>query len=141
MQAAEATGNGGPRRCSKSHMLNKLQAVREMESAAFSGDWDKFKSYLADDVYYRVGNTAEMTGPQAVVDYITRLLSTGLAINDLQAWSASETEDVVILECQMAGVRLRDKQQVTYPCLDICRFSRGKISDWRVYAIEPTFVR
>lgn len=111
-----------------------------MESAAFSGNWDEFKSYLAEDVYYRVGNTAEMRGPQAVVHYMIKLLSTGLAINDLQIKSAWETGDVVILEANMAGLRLRDKQEVAYPCLDICRFSSGKISDWRVYAIEPTFV-
>jgi ketosteroid isomerase-like protein len=111
-----------------------------MESAAFSGNWDKFKSYLAEDVYYRVGNTAEMRGPQAVVHYMIKLLSTGLAINDLQTKSAWETDDAVIVEFNIAGLRLRDKQEVTYPCLDICRFSSGKISDWRVYAIEPTFV-
>ena len=111
-----------------------------MESAAFSGNWTKFKSYLAEDVYYRVGNTAEMRGSQAVVIYLMELLSTGLAIHDLQIRSASETDDAVILECNMGGLRLRDKKQVTYPCLDICRFSGGKISDWRVYPIEPTFV-
>jgi ketosteroid isomerase-like protein len=112
-----------------------------MESAAFSGNWDKFKNYLAEDVYYRVGNTAEMRGPQAIVDYLVNLLSSELTINDLQATSAWETDDAVIVECKMAGLRLRDKQQVTYPCLDICRFSSGKISDWRVYPIEPTFVQ
>lgn len=111
-----------------------------MESAAFSGNWDKFKSYLAEDVYYRVGNTAELRGPQAVVNYLIKLLSTRLAINDLETNSAWETDDAVILECKMAGMRLRDEQEVTYPCLDICRFRSGKISDWRVYAIEPTFV-
>jgi SnoaL-like domain len=121
-------------------MATKLQAVQEMESAAFSGNWDKFKSYLAEDVYYRVGNTAEMRGPQAVVHYLTKLLSTGLAINDLQTKSAWETDNAVILEAEMAGLRLRDRQEVTYPCLDIYRFSNDKISDWRVYAIEPTFV-
>ena len=71
---------------------------------------------------------------------MTKLLSTRLAINDLQAKSAWETDDAVILEANMAGLRLRDKQEVTYPCLDIYRFKTGKISDWRVYAIEPTFV-
>lgn len=122
-------------------MPTKIEAVRDMESAAFSGNWDDFKSFLAPDVYYRVGNTAEFRGPQAVVDYLVNLLSMELRINDLQTQSAWETDDAVILECKMTGLRLRDKQQVTYPCLDICRFSNGKISDWRVYAIEPTFVQ
>lgn len=122
-------------------MPTKIEAVRDMESAAFSGNWDKFKSYLADDVYYKVGNTAEGRGPQAIVDYMTKLLSTGLAINDLQTRSAWETEDVVIIEFNMGGLRMRDKKQVAYPCIDIYRFDGGKIRDWRVYAIEPTFVQ
>lgn len=122
-------------------MPTKIEAVRDMESAAFSGNWDKFKSYLADDVYYKVGNTAEVRGPQAIVDYMTKLLSTGLAINDLQTRSAWETEDVVIIEFNMGGLRMRDKKQVAYPCIDIYRFDGGKIRDWRVYAIEPTFVQ
>ena len=122
-------------------MPTKIEVVQDMESAAFSGNWDTFKSYLAHDVYYRVGNTAELRGPQAVVDYLVNLFSMELTINDLQSHSAWETDDAVILECKMAGLRLHDKRQVTYPCLDICRFSNGKISDWRVYAIEPTFVQ
>ena len=122
-------------------MPSKIEAVRAMESAAFSGNWDDFKNYLSHDIYYRVGNTAEVRGPQAVVDYLVNLLSRELAISNLETQSAWETNDAVILECNMAGLRLRDNQQVTYPCLDVCRFSNGKISDWRVYAIEPTFVR
>ena len=121
-------------------MFSKLQAVKDFETASFSGDWEKAKTYFTDDVYYRVGNTAEMRGPQALVDYLKNMLSTTLAINDLQFRNAWETDDTVILELNMKGVRVRDNANVAYPCVDIYRFQDGKIKDWRVYAIEPTFV-
>jgi limonene-1,2-epoxide hydrolase len=119
---------------------NKIELVQAMEAAAFSGDWEVFKSFLADDVYYKVGNTAEVRGPQAVVNYLKKLLSTELAINDLQIRAAWETENEVILELNMKGLRIRDNKNVAYPCVDVYRFDGDKIRDWRVYSIEPTYV-
>jgi ketosteroid isomerase-like protein len=121
-------------------MPTKLKAVQDMEAAAFSGDWEKVKTFLSEDVYYRVGNVAESRGPQAVVDYLIKLLSTELAISDLQFRNAWETEDAVLLELNMKGLRMKDNQNVAYPCVDLYRFENGKIREWRVYAIEPTFV-
>jgi len=112
-----------------------------MESAAFAGNWDKFRSFLADDVYVRCGNTAELRGPQAVAQLMITMLTTRLALNDLQVRSAWETPDAVILEFNMKGLRMKDNRNVTFPCLDIYRFHDGKIRDWRVYAIEPTHIQ
>ena len=43
-------------------MSTKIELVQQMEAAAFTGDWERFKSFLADDAYYRVGNTTEVRG-------------------------------------------------------------------------------
>jgi len=112
-----------------------------MESAAFAGNWDRFRSFLADDVYFRVGNTAELRGPKAVADFMITMLTTRLALNDLQVRSAWETPDAAIVEFSMGGLRMRDNRNVSFPCLDIYRFHNGKIRDWRVYAIEPTHIQ
>jgi len=122
-------------------MSTKLQAVQEMEQAAFAGNWEKFKSFLADDVYFRCGNTAEFRGSQKVVDFMITMLSSRLALNDLKVRSAWETDDAAIMEFDMGAVRVRDNRNVTFPCLDIYRFGGDKINDWRVYAIEPTHVQ
>jgi len=114
--------------------------VQAMEAAAFTGDWNTFKSYLAPDVYYRVGNTAEVRGPQAVVEYLKKMLATELAINELKIRAAWETQDTVVLELNMRGLRHSDNETVSYPCVDVYRFEGDKIRDWRVYAVEPTFV-
>ena len=121
-------------------MSTKIELVQQMEAAAFTGNWELFKSFLADDAYYRVGNTTEVRGRQAIVDYLMRLLANNLAINDLQIRAAWETENEVILELNMKGLRIRDNRNVTYPCVDVYRFEGDKIRDWRVYAIEQTFV-
>jgi hypothetical protein len=118
----------------------KIEMVQAMEAAAFTGNWDVFKSYLADDIHYRVGNTAEVRGSQAVVDYLARLMSRELAINDLKIKAAWESETEVILELNMQGLRISDNRTVAYPCVDVYRFRGDKVADWMVYAIEPTFV-
>ena len=43
--------------------MSKLGVVKAMQAAAFAKDWALFKSYFADQVYYRVGNVTEVTGP------------------------------------------------------------------------------
>jgi ketosteroid isomerase-like protein len=121
-------------------LSQKIEAVQAMESAAFAGNWDLFKSFLTDDVCYRVANTAEVTGPEAVVDFLLKSMSTDLAIQELQIRAAWETEDTVIFELNMKGLRLRDNKDVAYPCVDIYRFANGKIRDWRVFPIECSYV-
>jgi len=119
---------------------NKIEFVQAMEGAALSNDWDLFRSFFAHDLYYRVGNKTEVRGPQAAAEYLQKMRATELAIDDLQVRNAYETGNVVILELKMAGLRIRDNKRVTFPCIDVYRFDGDKIRDWRVYAIEPTFV-
>ena len=40
--------------------MSKLGVVKAMQAAAFAKDWALFKSYFADQVYYRVGNVTEV---------------------------------------------------------------------------------
>jgi len=122
-------------------MPTKIERVQQMETAAFTGDWDGFKSYLTSDVYYRVGNTLEVRGPQAIEDYLKRLLTSELAIRGFNVKAVWETASDVVMEMNVTGLRIPDNKEVEYPCLDVYRFTGEKISDWRVYAIEPTYVK
>jgi len=121
-------------------MESKKQAVFDLEAAAFQGNWDKFKSFLADDIYFRVGNTAELKGPQAVADFMITMMTSWLTITDIQPRGAWEASDAVIIEFDIKALRVKDQKNVVFPCLDIYRFENGKINDWRVFAIEPTHV-
>jgi hypothetical protein len=132
--ATSSSTNGRP------HYNNKIERVQAMEAAAFSGDMELFKSFLTDDVYYRVGNATEVRGPQAIVDYMGQMMASSLAINDMKIIGAWELGDTVIVEFNIGGFRYDINQQIRYPCIDIYRFRGDKIRDWRVFAIDPTFV-
>jgi len=122
-------------------MPTKTELVQAMESAAFAGNWELFGSFLSDDVYFRVGNTAEVKGPKAVVDFMVEMFTSRLALNHLDVRGSWETEDAVIMEFDLKAFRYRDKKDVAFPCLDVYRFGPdNKINDWRVFAIEPTHV-
>jgi len=122
-------------------MSSKLQSIKDMEAAAFSGNWEKFKTFLADDVYYFVGNKTELHSPQAIVDYLIQFLSKELAINNLEFLLAYEDESTVVTELRVSALRVADNKPVVFPTVDIYRYEKdGKIKDWRVYAIEPTHV-
>ena len=122
-------------------MSSKMQSIKDMEAAAFSGNWEKFKSFLADDVYYFVGNKTELHSPQAIVDYMIPFLANELAIYNLEFLLAYEDEKTVVTELSVKAVRKADNKHVVFPTVDIYRYrDDGKIQDWRVYAIEPTHV-
>jgi len=121
-------------------MASKVQLIKDMEAAAFSGNWEKFKTFLADDIYYFVGNKTELHSPQAIVDYLIQFLSKELAIYNLEFLLAYEDEKTVVTELSVKAVRVADNKHVVFPSVDIYRYKDGKIQDWRVYAIEPTHV-
>lgn len=121
-------------------MSSKMQAIKEQEAAAFSGNWEKFKSFLANDIYYFVGNQTELHSPQAIVDYMIPFLANDLAIYDLEFLLAYEDENTVVTELSVKAVRKADNKHVVFPTVDIYRYKDGKIQDWRVYACEPTHV-
>lgn len=119
---------------------SRLGVVSAMQAAAFAKDWDRFKSMFAADVYYRVGNVKEVTGPEAVASYLRDLPSTGFTITRMDVRGAWESGAAAVAEYTMQALRDADGRAVEYPCVDIYRFQGDQFSDWRVYAIEPTFV-
>jgi len=120
--------------------MSKLEVVNAMQAAAFAKDWKAFQSYCADDIYYRVGNVEEVTGPEAVAAYLKDLPSLGFTITRMDVRGAWETDAVAVAEYTMQGLRHDSGNTVEYPCVDIYRFEGEKISDWRVNPMEPTFV-
>jgi ketosteroid isomerase-like protein len=120
--------------------MSTLDTVNAIQAAAFGKDWDRFRSLLADDVTYRVGNVFQATGPRAVADYLRDLPGTEFAIQTIDIRGNWATPSEALAEYTMSGLRLRDNKTVRYPCADLYRFQGDKLRDWRVYPIEPTFV-
>jgi ketosteroid isomerase-like protein/limonene-1,2-epoxide hydrolase len=119
--------------------MSKLELVNLMQKAARAPDRATFKSYFAEHVYYRVGNVLEATGPDAVAGYL-RDLPARLKITRMDVRENWEAGALAIAEYTMQGIRSGGGGTVEYPCVDIYRFEGDRFSDWRVYAIEPTFI-
>jgi hypothetical protein len=122
-------------------MSTKFQTIKEMEGAAFSGNWEKFKTYFTNDIYYFVGNKTELHTIQEIVDYLIEFRAKELEIYNLEYLLNYEDENTVVTELSVKAVRLADKKHIVFPTVDIYRYNEdGKICDWRVYAVEPTHV-
>jgi hypothetical protein len=119
---------------------SKQDRVKAMQAAFFSGQWELFRTYFTPDVYYRVGNVAEATGPLGVENYLRELPRTKFQITRMDGRGGWESATAVLAEYTMQGVRLRDNRTVEYPCVDIYRFTGDRLQDWRVYPVEPTFI-
>ena len=87
----------------KQSSMSKQSLVKAMQAAAFAKDWALFRSYFADQVYYRVGNVTEVKGPEGVAAYLRDLPSIGLTITRMDVRGAWETDSVAIAEYTMGN--------------------------------------
>lgn len=121
-------------------MSSHLESIRGMQAAAFAGDWKGFQTFFTARTRYRVGNVVDLTGASAIADYLEELFATAFKFTDMRARDTWEEGDTVIVEYDMAGLRLTDRTAVQYPCVDLYGFEAGKFRDWRVFPIEPQFI-
>lgn len=119
--------------------ITPSQIVAAMEGASFRGDWEGFKSFFTDDLLFKVGAVAEMTGPEACADYFKRMQTTLLRITNAKIRGTWDVSDTVIVEMDVQAIRLSDGKEVEYPSVDVFRFAANKIREWRVYAVYPAF--
>ena len=112
-----------------------------METAAYRGDWDQFRSSLTEDVLFAVGSVSEVTGPQAVADYY-RKTQTG----DHQVTGAGHPGELGSRQrgdhrdgraCPYAG----DGKTVSYPSVGTFRFRGDKVHEWRSDPVYPSFIK
>ena len=112
-----------------------------LETAAYRGDWDQFRSSVTEDVRFAVGSVSEVTGPQAVADYYRRKKQTGdhqIAGADIRgSWGL---DNVVIIEMVVHARRAGDGKTVSDPSVGTFRFRGDKVSEWRTYPVYPSFI-
>jgi limonene-1,2-epoxide hydrolase len=119
----------------------KIEIVKDMRKAFYNQEWDSFQSFFTDNVYYKVGNIAEVKGPEEVVNYLmNRMPETEYKITSMTDREVWELEDTVIIEYDMEINRERDNKTKKFPCVDTFRFEGNKISEWRAYPMHPLFV-
>jgi limonene-1,2-epoxide hydrolase/alkylhydroperoxidase/carboxymuconolactone decarboxylase family protein YurZ/catechol 2,3-dioxygenase-like lactoylglutathione lyase family enzyme len=112
----------------------QLDAVANLAQAVISQDWDTVKSYLTDDVYYKVGSGTPLYGKQAVVDFFIQTFKTTAVFTGHMERKIWQEPDIITLEMDAYYQMVASGKTVTIACCDIYRLRGNKVSEWRVYA-------
>ncbi len=112
----------------------QLNAVGELSQAIMAEDWAKVKTYLTDDIYYKVGSGEPRYGRQEVVDFFADTFKTTAVFFGHKVRKIWQEQDIISLEMDAYYKLVPSGRQVTISCCDIYRMRGNKVSEWRVYA-------
>ena len=121
-------------------MVPKMDLLDALQGAIVAGDWHTVKSFLTDNAVLRVGNRAEVFGPQAILDTLLDLFGKELRTTNATYTGVWDPDNVLVLEMNVQATRLSDGRAIEYPCVETYRFEGQKISEWRIYPITPTLL-
>ncbi|WP_242045739.1 MULTISPECIES: nuclear transport factor 2 family protein [unclassified Calothrix] len=112
----------------------QLKAVGELSAAIMAEDWATVKTYLTDDLLYKVGSSEPMYGPNAVVDFFKQTFKTTAKFYGHDARKIWVEPDIITIEMDAKYELVHNKKHVKVSCCDIYRMRGNKVSEWRVYA-------
>ena len=112
----------------------QLAAVGELANAIVAQDWAKVKTYLTDDIFYKVGSAEPRYGRQEVVDFFADTFKTTAVFTGHKVRKIWQEPDIITIEMDAYYRLVSSGRQVTISCCDIYRMRGNKVSEWRVYA-------
>ncbi len=112
----------------------QLNAVGELSQAIMAQDWAKVKTYLTDDIFYKVGSAEPRYGRQEVVDFFADTFKNTAVFFGHKVRKVWQEQDIISLEMDAYYKLVPSQKQVTISCCDIYRMRGSKVSEWRVYA-------
>jgi predicted SnoaL-like aldol condensation-catalyzing enzyme len=115
-------------------MSEQLDAIQEMSEAVLNEDWEKFKTFLTDDIMYKVGSSEPTYGKQAVVDFLSSVFKTTGKLTGHDVRKVWNEPDIITIEMDANYRRLKDDEMVKVACCDVYRMRGNQVSEWRVYA-------
>jgi FAD/FMN-containing dehydrogenase/ketosteroid isomerase-like protein len=118
----------------------KMEVLTDFQGAISAGNWELFKTFLTRDAVLRVGNRAEVIGPQAISETLRDLFTRELRATGADFTGVWEPDNSLVVEMNVQATRPSDGRRVEYPCVETYRFEGQKISEWRIYPLEPTLL-
>ncbi|MBE9045206.1 nuclear transport factor 2 family protein [Pleurocapsales cyanobacterium LEGE 10410] len=112
----------------------QLTAVGELAQAIVAQNWAKVKTFLTDDIFYKVGSTEPRYGRQEVVDFFADTFRTTAVFTGHKVRKIWQEPDIITIEMDAYYKLVSSGRQVTISCCDIYRMRGNKVSEWRVYA-------
>jgi limonene-1,2-epoxide hydrolase len=118
----------------------QLKAVGELAGAVMAQDWEKVKSHLTDDVFYKPGSNPPVRGPSAVVDFFKQVFNNTAVFYGHVPRKVWQEPDIVSIEMDAKYKLVGSNKEVTIACCDVYRMRGNKVQEWRVYAdVIPLF--
>jgi predicted SnoaL-like aldol condensation-catalyzing enzyme len=111
----------------------QLKAVGELAGAVMAQDWDKVKSYLTANVFYKVGSGEPRHGPDAVVDFFKHTFKNTAIFYAHEARKIWQEPDIITIEMDAKYKLVPNNKEVTLACCDVYRMKGNKVNEWRVY--------
>ncbi|MBE9169705.1 Nif11-like leader peptide family RiPP precursor [Pleurocapsales cyanobacterium LEGE 06147] len=112
----------------------QLTAVGELAQAVIARDWAKVKTYLTDDIFYKVGSGEPRYGRQEVVEFFQETFQNIAVFTGHKVRKIWQEPDIITLEMDAYYEMVGSNKRVTIACCDIYRLRGNKVSEWRVYA-------
>jgi len=120
-------------------MSEQVQAVGKVAESVIKQDWEQLKQFLTDDVFYKVGSAEPVYGKQAVVDFLSKLVTTTAKFQSHDVRKIWDESGIVSVEMDASYLRLKDQKKIKIACCDIYRLRGNQVSEWRVYADMAPF--
>ncbi|MBG1239700.1 Nif11-like leader peptide family RiPP precursor [Nostoc sp. NZL] len=112
----------------------QLKAVGELAQSVMNQDWEKVKTYLTPDIFYKVGSGEPVYGPQAVVNFFKQVFNNTAVFYGHEVRKVWQEPDIITIEMDAKYQLVGSKKHVTIACCDIYRLRGNQVSEWRVYA-------
>jgi ketosteroid isomerase-like protein len=112
--------------------IQSAAIVRSLLDALDSRDLDALDSYIADDVYFRFGNTnptSTKTGFTAAMHPFLRAIA-GIRHEVIEMWEVPGGGVIATMDVHYTRL---DRHQLVLPCCNVFRVREGLVYDYRVY--------
>jgi limonene-1,2-epoxide hydrolase len=121
-------------------MPDETKVPAAVSAAIICQDWRTVESYLSEQILYRPGSGAEITGRANVIKRLREIFENIAHFTRHQVRQVWQGEGRVAIEMDAYYRRLSDGQEVVIACTDIYRVQDEQLNEWRVYAdVTPLF--
>jgi ketosteroid isomerase-like protein len=115
-------------------MSEQLDAIKELSGLVLQENWDRVKTFLTDDLMYKVGSGEPRHGKDAVSDFLAATFKNVAKLESHDVRKVWEEPGMIAIEMDANYRLVKNGKMVKVACFDVYRMRGNQIYEWRVYA-------
>lgn len=115
-------------------MSEQLEAIKQLSEYVLKEDWEMVKTFLTDDLLYKVGSNEPQYGKDAVANFLSTIFKTTAKLEGHDVRKIWDEPGIIAIEMDANYRRVSDNKLVKVACCDIYRMRGNQVYEWRVYA-------